>query len=374
MKTHRRRAVRYQLAPYRGPATRTTCPACGKGKAFVPYLDTRTGEPLPEPYGRCNRESNCGHHLSPYQAGRRSSGPSGLSYADDVYQRERAAWKNQPGSPLTRNLAHRPPMPTPNLRPVLSIPDEVFTASLRHYDRNQFARLLRQHFGMGVAAELLARYQIGTSSFWPGATVFWYIDEKDRKRGGQVVLFDEQGHTARKTRPDGEVKRCTSWVHTALAVHCQRQHVAAPDWLDSYIEHADKSPCLFGLPQLLNAPPTQPVAVVEAPKTAVLCTLYFPQFSWLAVGALSYLNAERMAPLRGRNVVLFPDLSEGGTVFSRWSSKAGELSKQGFSVSVSDYLERHATDEQRAAGADLADYLLDGWEGYPPGWDNPPPD
>ena len=112
------------------------------------------------------------------------------------------------------------------------------------------------------------------------------------------------------------------------------------------------------------------MAVVEAPKTAVLCTPYFPQFTWLAVGALSYLNAERLAPLRGRNVVLFPDLSTGGKVFNEWNRKAGELNRHGLNVATSNYLETQATDEQRAAGYDLADYLLEGWNGYPPDWDD----
>lgn len=356
---------RYQLAPYKGPATRTTCPACGKAKAFVPYLDTRTGEALPEPYGRCNREANCGHHLSPYHAG-----PSGVSYAEDVYQRRLSfaplRAENEPQNKVSGFHSVR----SGNRKPILSIPDEVFATSLGHYDCNEFARLLRRHFGMGVADELLARFQIGTSSaLWPGATVFWFVDEQGRKRGGQVVLFDEDGHTARQVRPDGEVKRCTSWVHTALAIRCQRQHVAAPEWLATYAAHAEKSPCLFGLSQLRNAPATQPVAVVEAPKTAVLCTPYFPRFTWLAVGALSYLNAERLTPLRGRNVVLFPDLSVGGKVFAEWSRRAEQLRREGFRLTVSDYLEQRATDEQRQAGADLADYLLEGWDGYPPAWD-----
>lgn len=359
------RSHRYQLARYEGPATRITCPSCQKANSFVPYLDTQTGEQLPEPYGRCNRESNCGHHVSPYHPR-----PSGLSFArraylDDVYQRESQAWKQE--QPQRRS--NRPPIPTPTARPILSIPDEVFISSLGHYDHNQFARLLRRHFGMGVADELLARFHIGTSSaLWPGATVFWYIDEQGRKRGGQVVLFDEQGHTVKQHRPDGAVKRCTNWVHTALAFRSQRQHLRAPDWLTAYTKQAEKSPCLFGLPQLLIAPPTQPVAVVEAPKTAVLCTPYFPEFIWLAVGALSFLNEQRMAPLRGRNVVLFPDLSKEGKAFHAWSNKAKELRQVGFNIQVSDYLENRATQQQREAGADLADFLLDQWEGYPPGW------
>jgi hypothetical protein len=101
----------------------------------------------------------------------------------------------------------------------------------------------------------------------------------------------------------------------------------------------------------------------------------------MAVGALSYLNAERMAPLRNRRVVLFPDLSTGGSAFDRWSRTADELRQQGFSITVSDYLEQSAaTDQHRQAGFDLADYLtryecplsgrgLNEPDGYPALWD-----
>lgn len=65
----------------------------------------------------------------------------------------------------------------------------------------------------------------------------------------------------------------------------------------------------------------------------------------------------------------FPDLSNDGNAFTRWSRVADELRQQGFSISVSAYLEDKATDEQRVAGLDVADYLLGQWPGYPPEWD-----
>jgi hypothetical protein len=116
---------------------------------------------------------------------------------------------------------------------------------------------------------------------------------------------------------------------------------------------------MFGLLQLLTVDADQPVAIVEAPKTAVISTPYFPGFIWMAVGALSYLNAERLAPLRGRRIELFPDLSQDGSAFDRLNRVAGELLAKGFQITVSTYLEDNATDEERVAGADLVDFLLE---------------
>ncbi|TYZ10590.1 hypothetical protein FY528_09005 [Hymenobacter lutimineralis] len=353
---------RYQLKPYSGPASRGQCPSCGPHghrRTFVPYVDTRTGELLPAEYGRCNREEACGYHQSPYQVE-----AGGLNYKDRLYQQSRSIQLVD----MPRKVYARGPGQSPQLASSYTLPAELLEQSMRGYKRNRLASLLQQHFGASVATDLLKRFQIGTSDYWPGACVFWQVDTYQRVRGGQVVQFDAEGHTV-KTTTGGETKRRTSWVHTALIAHYTRRGQQPPAWLSEYQEKAPKSPCLFGLSQLVNTPATHPLAIVESPKTAVLCTPYFPSFTWLAVGSLSYLNAGRLGPLLGRSIVLFPDASESGRAFTEWSRRAEELRRQGFRVEVSDLLEQHATAEQKLAGIDLADLLLEQWPGYPPSWD-----
>ena len=378
--------LRYQLPK---KSIKSDCPDCGPKhhRTLSRYVDLRTGEPLPEIYGKCDRAGNCCYHLSPYQ-----KSPAGMSYADEVYER----WKEENARATPRQRDHRCVNTQKGLKtrlsssheqprgmsgrpsadiPVYSIPDELFERSVGHYDRNQFARLLGQHFGVGIATELLNRFQIGTSSHWPGACVFWYIDEYGRKRGGQIKLFGNDWHTVRYVDPKGKKFTKTSWVHSALIRRFQAEQTPLPDWLTAYEQHAERSPCLFGLPQLSTGPADKPVGIVEAPKTAILCTPYFEQFIWLAVGAKSYLTADRLAPLKNRDVVLFPDVNayydltnRQGQTEKGWVSRANELRQQGYSVTVSDYLEQRATDEEKAKGLDLADYLLNQWKGYPPDW------
>ena len=118
------------------------------------------------------------------------------------------------------------------------------------------------------------------------------------------------------------------------------------------MEFADvKVSCLFG-EHLLNADPQKPVAIVEAPATAITSSFYFPEFIWLATGSLSYLTRERCRALRGRSVVLFPDL--GG--FDKWTQIAITM-KDLFTIKVADFLEKIATSEERKNGLDLRDYL-----------------
>ncbi len=344
--------LRYQLPK---KAIKGDCPQCGpkNRKTLSRYIDTRTGEPLPEVYGRCDRESNCTYHLSPYH-----KGPSGMSYANQVFEQWKQDNSLSRAGTSTEKLPQITSSPSSPPEPIYTIPDEVVNASLGHYQRNRLAVLLSNRFGSRLATDLLSRFQIGTSSRWPGATVFWLIDEQNRARGGQIKLFADDWHTEKYTDREGRKRAKVDWVHSALKYRYEQKKAPLPNWLQTYIDNAERSPCLFGVHQLANAPSTMPVAIVEAPKTALICTAHFPGFVWLATVGRSYLQVDRMEPLRGRAVTLFPDLSANGVDYTYWQRKADELNRLGFVVNVSDFLEGLATDEQCEKGADLADFLL----------------
>ena len=122
---------------------------------------------------------------------------------------------------------------------------------------------------------------------------------------------------------------------------------------------------MFG-EHLLSKYPYNPVALVEAPKTAIYGTLYFgfpeqpTNLLWLAVYNLSSLNLNKCKALKGRNVYLFPDLSKDGKAFELWSNKANEIQKrlQGTYFHVSDLLEQLAPQQDKEQGKDIADYLI----------------
>ena len=300
---------RYILEPYEGMSSRYRCPApnCGKDKTFSRYIDTDTGEHVNPSVGRCNRETNCGHHYTPKQ------------YFQD----------NGISIDTTQPTAYKPRPVTPQPKPVSFIPVEVFKASLKGHETNHFVNFLITLFKVDVASELVSRYFIATSKHWNGATVFWQIDTHGKVRTGKIMLYSPT--TGKRIK---EPFNHIHWAHKAIK---------RPEF--------ELRQCLFGEHLLIDK--TKPVAIVESEKTAVIASVYLPQLIWIAVGSLTNLNAEKCSVLKGRSVTLFPDLNG----FDKWSSKAKELSHLA-NFTVSDLLERKATEAEKKQGFDLADYLI----------------
>lgn len=311
------------------------CINCGKKRA-VRYIDTQTGIYLPEQYSRCDREVKCGYNLNPYCNG----------YAKSVGNSERPSRfpflftkEKETGNALKEK--HSP-----------TLPDEVMTHTLQLDTPNEFMTFLHRLFGKEKAEELKRMYKVGASSRWPGATVFWFVDKDGKIRAGQVKAFDSGGHTIKYIDGRGEMRSCTDWIHTVLRKDWKKENKPLPPWLKEYIESENKVSCMFG-EHLLPSEPHKPIALVEAPKTAIIASVHYPQFVWLAAGGLSYLTEGRCKALKGRKVVMFPDLN----AYKVWRSKAEKL--EGIAkIKVSDILERVATEQERARGLDIGDYLV----------------
>jgi hypothetical protein len=286
--------------------TRYRCPSCQqRDKTFSLYIDTETGEHIHPTVGRCNRESNCGHHYTPKQ----------------YFQDNNISFDTP--------KAYKPRPVTPQPKPVSFIPVEVFKASLKAHETNHFVQFLINLFGVEVASQLVSRYFIATSKHWNGATVFWQIDTQGKVRTGKIMLYNPT--TGKRVK---NLELPVYWVHKALK---------QPEF--------ELRQCLFGEHLLIDK--TKPVAIVESEKTAVIASVYLPQFIWVAVGSITNLNAEKCSILKGRTVTLFPDLNG----FDKWSSKSKELSHLTI-FTVSDLLERKATEAEKKQGFDLADYLI----------------
>jgi len=320
------------------------CPVCYK-KRFVRYIDTGTGDYLPHQYGRCDRESKCSYHLNPYKDG----------YSKIIWEQELGQntdnWK--PYRPIHQQKQHI------KLKPVY-IPFEVFSRTREGYDKNVFIQnlLTRVDFPFEVhdIEKVVSLYHLGTvqNGYRAGANTFPFIDIDNNVRAIQVKKFDETNHTTG-----------TDFLHSIIEKHHALNNKPLPEWLEAYNKNETKVSCLFG-EHLLNKYPYNPIALVEAPKTAIYGALYFgfpeqpKDLLWLAVYNLSSLNLNKCKSLKGRDVYLFPDLSKEGRAFELWSNKAKDIQRQlqGTSFTVSDLLERLAPEEDKVDGKDIADYLI----------------
>ena len=324
------------------------CPNCDK-KRFVRYIDTETGEYLPEQYGRCDRESKCSYHLNPYLDG----------YAKMIWEQEQKVTGVTKVTVPKQKYFRTQPKPQPE--PVF-FDFETFkhTLNSERYEKNTFIQNLfyRVQFPFKVdeVTKVIQLYRLGTvaNGYRAGANTFPFIDVKGNIRAIQVKQFDEQNHTTG-----------TDFLHSIIEKHYTRNNKPLPDWLEAYTKQDKRVSCLFG-EQLLSKYPQNPVALVEAPKTAIYGTLYFglpenpTDLIWLAVYNKSSFSFDKLKALKGRFVYVFPDLSKDGNTFKEWETKAKEyeISLPGTRFIFSDLLEQLAPQQDKEQGKDIADYLI----------------
>ena len=221
--------------------------------------------------------------------------------------------------------------PTERRKPSL-IESKTVSQTLHSYHLNNLYLFLRSKFGAEEAERLIGAYRVGTSKHWPGSCVFWQTDINGSVRTGKVMLYDAE--TGKRIKqPFNHV----TWVHSLLKL---------PDY--------NLRQCFFG-EHLLPMNRDKPVAIVESEKTAIVASYYLPEYVWLATGGKNgCFNADALRVLRGCQVILYPDI--GAT--DQWRQKLSLLRSLGIEASIFNLLEEVATDDERTAGLDIADYLL----------------
>jgi hypothetical protein len=328
---------RYKLD---GSSRKYLCPTCNKQR-FVRYIDIETNEYLPAQYGRCDREAECAYHLNPYT---------------DGYE------KRVSGGDTINKMNHFNTVPwcKPKQKPITYIPVAVLKKTRQGWSQNIFLQNLLNRvpfpFSPSDIEKIIVQYQLGTvlKGYMAGAVTFPYIDEANNIRAIQVKQFDENNHTTSNT-----------FLHSVIEQNLSETKRPVPEWLRLYNENESKVTCLFGA-HLLPKHRDNPIALVEAPKSAIIGTLYygFPvspdRLLWLAVYNLTSLSLDKCRVLKGRTVILFPDLSKEGTAYQLWSEKAKVLEKQlpGTRFIICDLLEQKAGISAKSKGYDLADYLI----------------
>jgi len=269
------------------------CPNCNK-RTFVKYVDNETNSYLNDVLGRCDRETNCSYHVRP-------SGT--ITHVKPVYL---------------------PPKQT-------SYHDyDLVTQSGRNYKQNNLIQFLKMLFPDEVVKKAILDYLIGTSKHWSGATIFWQMDNFEKVRHGKIMLFNSE---TGKRHKNNDGKAYITSVRSVLK-----------------LTDFNLNQCLFGL-HLINTTDKKTVALVESEKTAVIMSMFKPEYIWLATGSKTGFKEEYLKPIKDFKIIAFPDKSE----YLDWLNKATELNAFGFKIIINDYLENSDFPD----GTDLADVYIE---------------
>ena len=290
--------MKYQLEKYKGPHSRYTCPGCGHRREFVRYIDLDTGQHVAPGVGKCNREDNCGYHLTPGQY-----------------------FRDQGRDIECRIVPSRPPD--------ISVYSTITPSYCdRSYGlKSNFAQWLIAKFRSERVEAMADEYHLGYTR--DGSVIFWQISITGEIRTGKVMQYDPA--TGRNTKR-------FNWVHSLLK---DPQFVLKQ--------------CLDG-EHLLAKHPDKPVLLVESYKNARVVRCLTDHYVCVSTDCKGGFTVERCRALKGRNVMVLPDCG----AYDDWKLKAEHIAnKVGCRMIVSDFLERIATPEQKERGYDIADWIID---------------
>lgn len=186
-------------------------------------------------------------------------------------------------------------------QPIIELPTsyikrDVFAKSLSKSNRSNLITWLQSLYPEHKDFE----YYLSESKHWPGAVVFWYVDINQNVRSGKIMHYSPD--TGKRTK---DPKPLITWVHKVLK-----------------LSDFNMSICLFG-EHLLRIHPESPVCIVESEKTAIIASIEYPEFIWLASGSLTNLSYKRCEVLKGRDITLYPDVGAE----ERWQEKLDQLSE-----------------------------------------------
>jgi len=208
----------------------------------------------------------------------------------------------------------------PVKQPSLIHPDELIK-SKADIKLNTLYKFLITKFTKEQIENAFSMYEIGHNLDW---IIFWQIDINGFIRSGKYIKYKIDGHRDKDQR--------TTWHHSAT----KEYKPVYPDF--------NLVQCFFG-EHLIE--PLKPIAIVESEKTAVICSILMPKYTWLACGSKNGLNVTKCAVLANRSVTLFPDVG----CYQEWLEQA-----RFFNFNCSDMIERSAKPEHK--GLDIADFLL----------------
>ena len=267
----------------------------------------------------------------------------------DSYQ-SRSAWR-QNNNQTNHNHQQPTSIQAKTMQPFTTLPTANTIKSIDYKWVEKFGQGQDSSFHRSVVASgLLTAEELQAASeiFHLGTTkdkrvVYWQIDAEGRVRDGKLMAYDEHCHRVKPGEHD--TTSSVSWA----GYEFRQCGLLDKDW--------EATHCLFGLHQL-NSRPDDTVCIVEAEKTAVICSQKFKDCIWMAAGGLEQLSLDKLRPLQGRQVIIYPDTDPEGEAFRKWYDITWRaMSELEMEIAICDVLEKNATPEQKEAKIDLVDFI-----------------
>ncbi len=224
------------------------------------------------------------------------------------------------------------PRSTNFVRPLLNrsqgvfLEDSLLNASRTNYKENDYVLYLQRILSPQTVWELVEIFKIGTfhaiQSFiieskrfrmkdLTNAVIFWYLNENHQITYGKISRYNSQ--TGRRSQEPYE----KGSVHPLVGLE-------------------KPSHGLFGIHQMAFAANRKKIVnIVESENTAIVLTALRPQEVWVATGSASGLTEQNLVPLKKNVLRLFPDKGQ----YHSWNAKKIQFAKQGYQVSIMDFLE-----------------------------------
>ena len=313
-----------QLEKYQGQKTRFECPKCGKKRSFTRYINTETGEYIDKRVGICNHQVSCGYHLSPK-----------MFFEMNPEKRKDLSFGDM-------NYAHR----RKEIKPIRTM-DRRFILKTVFRESNLIV-FLKSKFSEQEVKAMMINYFLGGAR--DKRVIFWQIDSLGRVRAGKMMQYDPL--TGKRLRVESFSYRDRNsnlifsppvdWVHR----HLIKDGLLPKDW--------EMTQCLFG-EHLVRKYPKKVIALVESEKTAIIMSVFYPEYNWMATGGLKSLSAQKIFPIKSSEIMAFPDFG----CSCEWREKADKINKEiGSKIYVSKSFEEIANKMNLETGLDVADMFL----------------
>ena len=196
---------------------------------------------------------------------------------------------------------------------------------------------------MAHAAE---RYRLGKSK--KGKPIFWMIDERGIALDGRIGVTWVSMIFKRRYPECG---RYIVTKHCLFGEHLISERRATLG-TDPSVQPEVADICV--------SPQCCTVAIVESERSAVVLSELFPECIWMAYSYPSNFTVDKLAPLQGCVVSIYPHTDPTGCTYVSFLELADQARRlYDIDLSVVSLLEEHASEEQKERCIDILDFITE---------------